>query len=245
MKNIKVPKGVQLAVVGDIHGHDEQFFKLINIVNPSENMWFISLGDVKDKGFGEKAEAKITNKLIKLSDEKIGYAIIGNHEKKHISKNKKNLSEELKWWKKQPLSLSFEFYNGSRLTVVHAGVTPIMTWEDLENNSEVCYVRDVDESGKMIPLKWVKQNGKDVLIKSKDGGKSWHEEYDARFGYIAAGHQPNHDGNPKFYNYSCNLDSCVYETGILSCQIFTDEGKLGELIKVSGMAAKPILNVKY
>lgn len=244
MNKIKVPKGVQLAFVGDAHEHSEQFFKLIEKVNPSENIWFISAGDCISKGFGEKEFEKITDKLIELSEKGICFAVKGNHEAKEIKKNKKNLSKQLSWWKERPLSLIFEFYNGSRVTCVHAGVTPKMTFDDLESNSEVYYVRDVDSDG-MIPLKWIKENGKDVLVKSRPGGTEWHNLYDGRFGYIVSGHAAIKEGIPKFYNYSCNLDTACYETGILTCQTFTADGKLGELIQVSGPAAKPVLNIKY
>lgn len=243
MKSIKVPKGVRLAIVGDVHEHSEQFFKLIDEVGPAENMWFISVGDCIDKGFGEEEFNKITNKLIELHEKSIGFAVKGNHEIKAIRKNKKNLSKQLLWWKSCPLSLTFEFYNGSLITVVHAGVTPKTTWQDLQDNTEVCYVRDIDENDIMIPLKWIDQNGEKILIKSKDNGIIWHNLYFGKFGYIVSGHSPQYDGIPKFYNYSCNLDSCIYETGILSCQILTENGKLGELIQIPGKAAKPNVNI--
>ncbi len=207
-------------------------------------MWLISAGDVYSKGFGKKEAEKITDKLIELSNKNMCFAVKANHELSEIRKNKKNLSPQLQWWKERPLSYTFEFHNGSLVTVVHAGVTPSMTWDDLENNSEVCYVRDVDAQG-MIPLKWITEDDKKVLIKSREGGKPWHEVYDGRFGYIVSGHAAIKTGIPKFYNFSCNIDSACYETGILSCQIFTEDGKLGELIQVSGMAAKPDLNIKY
>lgn len=242
--NIKVPKGVQLAFITDAHEHSEQFFKLLEIINPSEKMWLICAGDNFDKGFGINHAETMTDKLIELYEKGICFAVPGNHEKKLIKKNKKNLSKQLQWWAKRPLSLIFDFHNGSRVTCVHAGVTPKMTFEDLESNSEVCYVRDVDEVG-MIPLVWKEENGKKVLVKKREGGISWHELYTGKFGYIVSGHAAIKEGMPKFYNFSCNIDSACYETGILSCQIFTEDGKLGQLIQVSGKAAKPELNIKY
>lgn len=244
MTNIKIPKGVQLAFITDAHEHPEQFFKLLDKVNPSEKMWVIFAGDAHGKGFGERAFEKITDKLIELNEQGISFSVLGNHEKKEIKKNKKNLSKQLKWWSERPLSITFDFYNGSRITVLHAGVTPKMTFQDLESNSEVYYVRDVDEQG-MIPLVWKGEGKNKVLVKSREGGTEWHNLYCGRFGYIVSGHAAQKDGIPKFYNFSCNLDSCCYETGILSCQIFTEDGKLGELIQVSGKAAKPELNIRY
>src|SRR5260221_5922282 len=173
MRNIKIPKGVSLAFFTDCHEHSGQFFELLEKINPSEKMWLVCAGDCIGKGFGEKEFEKITDKLIELSEQGICFAVKGNHEAKEIKKNKKNLSKQLNWWKERPLSLIFDFYNGSRVTCIHAGVTPKMTWDDLHNNSEVYYVRDVDSEG-MIPLKWVEENGKKVLVKSREGGTSWH-----------------------------------------------------------------------
>lgn len=246
IKTIKVPQDTQIAVVGDVHEHAEQFFNLIDKIKPSEKMWFVSVGDIADKGYGQVAFNNITDEMIKLSEKGIGFIVKGNHEIKVLKNNRKNsnVSPQVEWWRKQSLALSFEFHNGNRLTILHAGIVPGMTWEDLETNMEVAYVRDVDESG-MIQLVWKKINGVDTLVKAREGGKSWHETYDGKFGYVAAGHHPNKDGQPKYYNFSCNLDCAVFETGVLSAQIFTPEGNLGELITVTGTPFKPKLNEKF
>ena len=246
MKTIKVPKDTQIAVVGDVHEHAEHFFSLIEKIKPSEKMWFISVGDLKDKGYGEVAFNNITDEMINLATNGCGFIVKGNHEIKMLKNNRKNPkpSAQIEWWKNQSMSLSFEFHNGNRLTIVHAGIVPGMTWEDLDSNMEIAYVRDVDEQG-MIQLVWKKINGVDTLVKAREGGQSWHLEYDGRFGYVAAWHAPNKDGKPKFYNFSCNLDCAVFETGVLSAQIFTAEGNLGELVTVTGTAFKPKLNENY
>lgn len=241
-QTVEVPSGVSLCVFGDVHEHKEQFDKLINEYKPSQTRWLVSVGDIYDKGFGEKEADRITDTLMELQKEGICFAVRGNHELKQIKRNKEHLSKQLKWWRDQPLVLSFEFERGKKLTVVHAGVSPKMTADHLGNDIEVCYVRDVDESGKMIPLTWAYKDGVKTLIKARPGGKSWHELYDGRFGYIAAGHNAQKDGAAKFFDYSCNLDSAVYETGILTGQVFNSSGNLEELITVTGKAASPELN---
>lgn len=247
MKTIKVPKNVQLIVSTDYHEHSEQFFKLINECKPCEKFWFITASDVKDKGFGENAFNSISDKLIEMNEAGYSFATIANHELKWIKKNKNNTnpSKLLIWWKTRPISLQFEFYNGTKLTVVHGGVTPLHTQYDLQNNTEICYVRDIDDDGKMIQLLWKNIDGEKVLVKAKEGGKFWADLYDGRFGFVAAGHSPNKDGKPKYYNYAVNLDCGVFETGQLVGQIFTSEGKLGEQITVSGTPFKPKLNIQY
>ena len=139
------------------------------------------------------------------------------------------MTPELEWLDKLPLALSFVFHNNTRLTCIHAGVLPRHSWKDLENNIEICFVRNVSSNGEMIEYK--PQNS----IK----GIPWHKFYNGRFGLIASGHASSSD-NPTFYDYSCNLDGKVFETGQLNCQIFSENGK-EELVQVSGKAFSPQL----
>ena len=243
---VKVPEDTSILVFGDIHEHSEQFFKLMDEWKPSKNRWVVSVGDFYDKGFGQKEAERATDHMSKLQNKGIGWAVRGNHELKVIRKNKKNLTSQLKWWKDQPLVLSFDFPRGERLTVVHAGVTPNMKGDQLGKSVETCYVRDVDDEGEMIPLVWKDDGeGNQILVKSKEGGGAWHDRYDGRFGYIASGHAAQKDGVAKFYNYSCNLDSAVYETGTLTGQVFNNNAKLERIITVNGKAFKPELNLGY
>ena len=244
MRKINVPKDTQIVVIGDIHEHPEQFFKILDIIKPSEKTWLVSLGDVVDKGYGNNAFVAITDKLIELDSLGFCFAIRGNHEQKHIKKNRNNLSPQLIWWQTKPLSLTFEFHTGTMLTCVHAGVTPSMTWEDLQSNTEVLYIRDLNKNERMIQLIWKEINGIKTLVPAEPNGKSWHLFYSGQFGYIASGHDAQYDGLAKYYDFSCNLDSAVFDTGILTGQIFTSEGKLGETITVTGTAFKPKLNIK-
>lgn len=240
---IKVSPYTHICVIGDIHEHPEQFFKLVDIYKPDQNHWLVSVGDVYDKGFGTKSAEQITKYFMELQEEGIGFAVRGNHELKTIKKNKKkcDFTKYLKWWNDQPMVITFEFPRGKRVCVLHAGVTPKMCSEHLANDIEVCYVRDVDAEGRMIPLVWQHIDGEKCLVKARDGGRSWHEIYDGRFGYIVAGHVSQKDGLAKFYNYSCNLDTGVYETGKLSAQVFLPNGNLGRLIEATGTPKKPEL----
>jgi hypothetical protein len=230
MNLILVPPETSICIIGDIHEHPEQFFGLIDQYNPGPQRWIVSVGDVYDKGFGLKAAERITDELICFDKKGFGFATRGNHEYKIVRKNANYLTEQLVWWGKRPLSLSFQFPSGKIITVVHGGISPQMTHPSC---TEVIFARDVDELG-IIPLKWVVIDGERQLVKSREGGTSWHNLYDGRFGYVVAGHHPQMDGVPKFYNYSCNIDTGVFETGILCGQIINSSGELGDLIKSSG-----------
>lgn len=231
--NIKVPKGTKIAVVGDIHEHEFQFDEILKQVNPSKNMYFVSVGDVYDKGYGDSVAESITYKLRTMQDQGYGFAIRGNHELKRIKKAKNNLSKSLEWFNTQPTALSFVFDNNNRLTVVHGGLLPRHTFADLKHNTETCYVRDVDEIGKMIRLKWINDK---QLIPEKEGGTNWHELYDGRFGYVIAGHRAQEDGIPKYYKHSANIDTSCYSTGKLCCQIYSENG-LENLVSSDGIAS--------
>ncbi len=232
---ILVPKDTKIAVVGDIHEHEDQFDRLLEKINPSEKMYFVSVGDVYDKGFGVSVAESITDKIRSMSEKGYGFVVRGNHELKNIKKarNVKAMTPQLSWFEKQPLALSFVFHNGSRVTVVHGGVKPSHTWDDLDFDIETSYIRKLDENGEMIKLEWFG----DELRPTKPGGVAWHETYDGRFGYVVAGHEPLKDGKPKFYNYSCNIDTACYCTGIMTCQVLSDKG-LDTLYSVDGRARR-------
>lgn len=231
--NIKVPTGTKLAIVGDIHEHEDQFDRLIALIDPSPKMFFVSVGDIYDKGNGIKTANSILNKIRRLHNAGYGFIVKGNHELKHLKKAaySNRLTYELDWIQKQSLVLSFVFENGFRVTVLHGGVKPLHTWNDLNKDTETSYIRNLDADGEMIKLKW---NGKEYEP-SKEGGISWHETYDGRFGYIVSGHEPLKDGKPRFYKHSCNIDTACYRTGIMTCQIISENG-LEDLHCIKGVA---------
>jgi predicted phosphodiesterase len=219
---IQVPQGIKIAVIGDAHGHSEQFLKLIEKIEPSEKMWIVSVGDILDKGFGQAAEDLIIDKMRFFIEAGIGFVVKGNHELRNIreARKKDKMTPNLAWLEKLPLSLLFNFTNQTRLCVIHGGILPSFTLDDLQNNIELCYIRNVF-------------NGKCSV--GEKNGENWHKLYDGRFGYCLSGHNSQKDGKPKFYNYSANIDTAVYNTGILTCQIFSENGK-EDLIQATGPA---------
>lgn len=244
---IKVPKGTSLFICGDIHEHEVQFDKLLNEINPNATTWFASVGDIYDKGDGIDAAERIVDKIRHLVDKKIGFVVKGNHELKHLRLAKRHgnpLSPQLKWIEQQPTAIMFEFYNRSRVLMVHGGVTPKHTLTDVLDDIETSYVRWIDEDGKSIPLRSKKVDGVRTFYPAKEG-RIWHETYDGRFGYVVSGHFHQEDGKPKFYNYSCNLDSACFHTGKLTAQEFTDMGTKGKTIIISGNAKHPNLQRLY
>lgn len=221
---IKVSNDTRIIVIGDIHEHEYQFDCMIEAIQPSSSTLVVSVGDIYDKGLGVRYAESITDKIRNLVEQGFAYIIRGNHELKLIRAAKQNnlMTNQLTWLDTQPLVLTFEFPNTTRLTVLHGGVKPSMDWEDL-HDVEVCFINDLDRHGNMV---------------KRGNGKSWHEIYDGRFGYIIAGHAALKDGQPKFYDFSCNIDTACYVTGILSAQEFTSKG-LGVSYSIAGPHHSP------
>ena len=240
---VKVPQGIKIAVIGDVHGHEPHFDAMLEKISPSKDkMFFVSVGDIYHKGFGLKAAESITNKMRALSEGGMGFIVQGNHELQEFRKAKKSsikLSEQLAWLKSQPLAISFVFHNQTRVTVLHGGVTPVHTWEDLKHNTEIAYIRTVNVNGQYIRLERCVDGYGNETIKPAESGALWHDVYDGRFGYIASGHNAQHDGKAKSFKYSCNVDSAVYNTGILTSQVFSSNGLDGDPIKIELDAATP------
>ena len=250
MKTVKVPKGTRLIVCGDIHEHEEQFNKLLKKIEPSAHTWFASVGDIYDKGFGKEAAERIVDKIKELVDRRVGFVIRGNHELKHIRRAKLGkypLSPQLEWMRRQPTSIMFEFYNRNRVLMVHGGVTPHYSLKNVAEDIDTCYIRWVDENGHHIPLKKYVVDGLMQFVPAKWGSDCdvWHTKYDGRFGYIVSGHFAQQDGVPKFYNFSCNLDTACYATGILTAQEFTEMGLKGETITIEGPSRWPDVDSLY
>lgn len=234
-KTIKLKENTILGVIGDIHEHKEQFDEILEKFQPSEERILVSVGDIYEKGFGLTQAESITDTLKDLNKKGFSYTVPGNHDYKLIRKairGNKEMSPQLKWLDDQPWAISFKFPNGKTVLVLHGGVTPKHTIEDL-SNSEIMYVRTVDSKGEYIPMKRKTINGKTVLGAERQG-PSWHEVYDGRFGYICAGHDAQKDGKVKYYKYSCNIDTACYHTGILTCQTFDQKG-LVESIQAYGI----------
>jgi predicted phosphodiesterase len=245
MLNIKLKRGTKLVVFGDVHEHKEPLDKLFERFTPSEKCIVVSVGDIYDKGFGKNIAESITDKLIAYHKQGFFHAVKGNHELSNIKKAKKydRMTDQLSWWAKRPLSLTFSFTNHSKVTIVHGGLLPSYDWDDIAKSIEVCYIRIVDDKGKYVKRIRTEEDGMRIM-KFKKPGVLWHHLYDGRFGYVVSGHDSQKDGTPKFYNHSCNLDSAVYHTGKLTAQVFED-GIRKELATFVGAPKYPDLHHMY
>jgi predicted phosphodiesterase len=234
VRSIKIPKGTAVFVIGDIHEQQAQFDKLLDLIQPSPERIIVSIGDVYDRGDGPHVAEAIILRLRELQQQGLAYFVRGNHEARRLLwwDRKKFATDPAvtEWISQQPLALSFSFVDPLRLklVVLHGGVTPRHTWQDLNTNTEVMYVRQVDQNGEIFAPKW----DRDHNLTSPKGTRIWHEAYDGRFGYIISGHDRQQDGNPKFYQHSCNVDTGCYRTGILTAQEYHEKG-LGRTIQTS------------
>ena len=236
MTIIDVPKDVRIYVMSDLHEHEFQFNAAISAIKPSEKVWAVSVGDICEKGFGKDCAERIINAFTDLHKQGIGFVVQGNHDIKIIKKAKKDnsVTKQIAWLDQCPLSYTFRFCNKKCLTILHGGLQQNYTQDDLDNNSSVAYIREVDPAGDYIKYIYKTDGDKKMMMPASKGVK-WHEVYDGRFGYILAGHDSIKTGVPKFYSNSANLDSAVYVTGRLTVQMF-DENGLGDLLFFDGPA---------
>lgn len=217
---INVPKGTTLTIIGDIHEQKTHFNKLIELAKPSDTNWIVSVGDIYDRGHGREAGDEIVRKLLGLN----AYVVRGNHEQKR--RRREELSDEEKIASEFPLSYTFLFDNYTKLVVLHGGITPKHSLKDLTHNTEIVYVRNLDENNKSIPLKRTKTEDGDVIfVPKRPGGEPWHKKYYGRFGYIVAGHEPQYSGQPAFYDFSANIDTGCFKTGVLTGIVFDRAGR--------------------
>ena len=246
---ITVRNGLELVVVGDIHENEYHFDQMLERAEVGTKRILVSVGDVYDKGEGSHVAERIIRKIQELNKRGFGYMVRGNHEQRNIKKAKERfeksgksgedyLTPELRFCKNIPLVLSFIFPNQNRVTVMHAGVSPHHTWKNVSTNTEVMYIRSLDDKGYPIPLVWSEEGGVNKLMPERNG-VVWHEMYDGRFGYIISGHDSQRDGKVKYYKNSCNIDTRCYDTGILAGQIISD-GNLKELITISNRHKNPL-----
>jgi predicted MPP superfamily phosphohydrolase len=236
-KTIKLARGARITVFGDLHEHSEHYKKLLGRLELGPQHLLVCLGDIYDKGDGPEAAEDLAAQLKTLVDQGLAYAIRGNHEQRHI--RRENMTPGIEWFSTLPTTLQFRFANGTRVAAVHGGVIPRHTWDDFESSIDTLYVRTVDDRGKYVPLIWKEVDGKRDLVPAREG-QVWHELYDGRFGYIISGHDAQADGVPKFYRYSCNIDTKVYRTGILTALTYGENGR-EDLITIEGEAVDPQL----
>lgn len=213
IKTLHLQNQVKLAIVGDLHEQFDSFNSIFNHITPSENLLLISVGDIYGKGAGSQYGDLIIDRLIESN----ALVVLGNHEHRMI--RAAHSTKHLDYLKSLPQCIAIEYSNGSKITIVHGGVLPHTGWFDLANSVDILYTRYVDKSNRA----------------TKDSScPPWHLRYDGRFGYVVSGHASQKDGVAKFYNFSCNLDSCCYATGKLTMQLFGCYGKEEKIIIQNG-----------
>jgi len=225
--NINLKSDVKLLCISDVHEHPEQFFAILDKYPVSDKMILVVCGDVIDKGFGIKSAEKIYEYIYHLTKKNQAFMIKGNHELKLLKSNKKigRSAHLMKWIDSLPISLSFIYPNSSRYTFVHGGVDSKMTWDEISYDLSVCYIRYLsNKSKKMAPVSKKETDGEILYIPKDLDVSLWHHVYDGRFGYIVSGHN-NDPGGPRFYNYSCNIDTGVFTSGKLTALIIGDKGR--------------------
>jgi hypothetical protein len=211
MQTIKLLNNSELFIIGDINNNKILFDQLIEQADICSTRFLVSIGNIYSK---IQTSESIIRKICALQEQGLAYMIRGSNEQRHLLKKGK-FTKELEWCSKLPLILSFIFSNQNRITVVHGGISSNQNWNNIDSNSEIMYIKNLNSFGKPIP----------------GDGIPWYELYDGRFGYIISGHTPNKDGKIKYNKHSCNINTDCSNTGILSGQIIKD-GIMNNVISV-------------
>lgn len=199
----------RLIAYDDIHGCFDEFTKLRNIINPTQEDTEVCVGDIVTKGrHSVKTLRYIKNNNI--------LSVLGNHEDKIIRYLKHNSSqkhnpiildedeqnivnelagEDCAYLKSLPLFLRF-----GGIVIVHGGIQNNTNLDNLTNHDKqrLLRLRYLDQSGNFISL------GKET----KDS-VFWADAYDGRHGFVIYGHQWFKE--PRINTFSIGIDTgCVY-----------------------------------
>lgn len=93
----------------------------------------------------------------------------------------------IEWLALRPTAVIVKFINQNSITIINGGITNKMKMEDVLDDTEVVFVKD------MFP------------------NKTWHRDYNGRFGYIIS-NEPVTLEPPKFYNYSAQIGNLPFES---------------------------------
>ncbi len=158
----------RVIIYGDIHGCLDELIALRHKIAPKKGDIEISVGDLISKG------PKDLETLEYIIQEKI-IVVRGNNDDRLLHKNPEMFSE-----KQQSFLASLPFfYRVKNLTIIHAGITPLI---NLANLSE-------EEEQELTKVRYLDKNYR--LLKPKEWEKNfcyWSEVYDGREGFIVYGH---------------------------------------------------------
>ena len=221
---ITIGRDKELLITGDIHENEYLFDKLIQQTNIGDKRILVVIGDVwniHESGISKS----IIRKIARLSAAGWAYMIKGNHEQKIINKNREP-SMEVEWCRTLPLILNFIFTNLNNISVVHGGVTPFHTRENVSTDPEVMYIRTLDENNKPVPVQWI-----DGKLQPQKNGIAWHEVYDGRFGYMISSHGSD-EAPIKHFKHSCSINSRCYKNKGIIGQVVSSQGTLGKVYEL-------------
>lgn len=198
INNIKINTS-KILVVGPIYNQIDKLFQISQLHNIEIPIIF--LGDLCYPYDNYSEIPERLSVLKAFMENKKSYYIIGDKDLIYMKKIYNSHADVYDWFKQQNLAIKFNFLNNSSVMVTHGGILPKhKTLNDLNNDLEICFVKDLPDS---------KEN--------------WHTSYDGRFGYIISSHPNSITG--EFYNYSMSVDTNCYENNNpLIIQEFTDKG---------------------
>ena len=198
----------KLIVFGNINGQAQLFKKKLGLLGSLDSLlrdnYICFVGNASSVDYTIE-DISIYKKIIDLQKSGKVFFVRGVNELAHIRKarERREITDLVLWMEKQPLVVGFSFNSTNSVTVLHGGIKPNSSWYNISNDIDSYFVNDI-------------LSDKEAEVSSK----SWHHYYDGRFGYVVSGGSSDSDGLPKYYSYSCNINTRPEKTGRLCVQIF-------------------------
>lgn len=205
-------------IFGDIHGHFDEFSKLLSVIQPKKRDWIITLGDYIDRGPKSK---QVIAKLIGLRNKLSMVNLRGNHEQMMI--DARNSNNSFNYWMTnggietmKSYNLPVEFDAVSRIPKAH--------WDFI--NNQCVDIAETDRfifvHGGLQPNLPVSQQPREVTQWTRFENAKPHSSGKVYF----CGHTPQEGNKPKTKGFAVCLDTGVYfEDGWLSC-LRLDDGMI-------------------
>ena len=222
--------------VGDVHGHAGQLAALLDVLAQHAGDTphrIVFLGDLVDKG---PASAAVLERVMGLMEREPGrvYCVSGNHDFA-LASSIRDPRTEPKWMRMGGEAVLAEYGVAHATDLppqVRSWVTGLPTWYD--DGSRHFVHAGVDPA---LPL-----DAQTDEIRMSMRGNFLSEDHDLGR-HIVHGHTPQMDARPTLRPFRTNLDTGIYQTGVLTAAAFSrGEPRPAVILQVSAQGAlQPIV----
>lgn len=228
-------------IIGDIHGCFDELRDLLDKAGPTKDDHVISVGDLLDKG-PKQAEC------VKFFRENHFSAVMGNHDYRHVRWRDREIARmtegrlnhmrplkekdllahnqldyaDIEWLRQRPWFLQIPVDIGLPWLVVHGGFVPNVDPME-QTNSDVMYVKYVDEKGKKIQENYDDPSTLGVYSEgARHWTATWSYPYHVAYGHSAASLTEPLVANPPGAGSCWGVDTGAVHGGHLTALVLPD-----------------------